>query len=368
MNNKPATIADIDMYKSNLVSIVVPVYNSDTHLSTTLESILSQEHATLEIICINDGSTDKSKEILYQFARRDSRIVVIDQENAGLGATRNRGIAEAKGEFICFLDSDDLYHPSFIAKSIEVLENTYADMVLCAANVLYEETGIITDFYDQERFAKMIGKGKEYAVVRKIDAFEYFSLEPCMVRRVWRKSFVDRIGMKFPEGILYEDVPVHFLCGITSSSIAVSNHLSFTYRVGRMSSLTKDNSVRRYDIVETFRVALNYLNEYKVDHQIGINFMILFMRMTDWCYHQLENSRKSGLVDLLNKFMREIPGQWKDAYLKHIACNIKRHKMILFETGIRTSILKMVPKSILRNHKRRNRLAVIKKIPFIQRR
>lgn len=355
------------MNNSKLVSIIVPVYNSDTHLTTTLESILAQEHETLEIICINDGSTDSSIEILYQFARSDSRIVVFDQKNAGLGATRNRGIAEARGEYICFLDSDDLYHPRFISKSIEVLENTHADMILCAANVLYEETGTVTDFYDGDIFSKIIGIGKECAVLRKINAMTYFSLEPCMVRRVWRKSFVDRIGMKYPEGILYEDVPVHILCGITTSSIALSNHLSFTYRVGRMSALTKDNSVRRYDIVEAFRVALNYLKDYQVDHKIGIDYMILFMRMTSWCYDSLENSKKSGLVDLLNELMRDIPGQWKDTYLKHTACNKMHYRMILFETGIRTSILKIAPKFILRNHKRRYLIALIKNMPLTQR-
>ena len=351
--------------KSNLVSVIVPVYNVATHLATTLESIIGQEHAILEIICINDGSTDTSLEILHEFARRDTRIVVIDQKNCGLGTTRNRGVAESRGEYLCFLDSDDLYHPRFISKSIEVLQATQADMVLCAANVLYEDTGIVSDFYDANQFTRMIDTGKEFSVLRKKDSIWYISLEPCMVRRVFRKSFIDRISMTFPEGVLYEDAPAHILCGISTSSIALSNHLSFTYRVGRASALTKDNSVKRYDIVKSFSVALSHLNNYQVDRAIGLPFMILFMRMVSWCYDSIENSKKSGLFDLLNDFIKQIPDEWRDDYLKDASCCPRmRSRMLTFETGIRSSILRALPKSILRKHHRRCRLSLIKFFPF----
>ena len=164
---------------------------------------------------------------------------------------------------------------------------------------------------------------------------------------------------------MYEDVPAHILCGISTSSIALSNHLSFTYRVGRASALTKDNSVKRYDIVKSFSVALSHLNNYQVDRAIGLPFMILFMRMVSWCYDSIENSKKSGLFDLLNDFIKQIPDEWRDDYLKDASCCPRmRSRMLTFETGIRSSILRALPKSILRKHHRRCRLSLIKFFPF----
>ena len=99
-----------------LVSIIVPVYNSEKYLSACLESIINQTYPHLEIILINDGSTDGSLKIINQFIKKDSRIKLIDQKNQGQSAARNQGLRLATGEFISFIDSDDYIKPSFIEK------------------------------------------------------------------------------------------------------------------------------------------------------------------------------------------------------------------------------------------------------------
>ena len=91
------------------ISAVVPVYNCEKYLSKTLDSCLSQDIGDFEIICVNDGSTDSSLEILESYKNKDSRIIVIDQENTGAGIARNRALKTAKGEFVAFIDADDWY-------------------------------------------------------------------------------------------------------------------------------------------------------------------------------------------------------------------------------------------------------------------
>ena len=98
------------------VSVIVPVYNVEIYLADCLDSVLQQTLKDIEIICINDGSTDKSPEILAEYAKKDPRITIISQENKGLSSARNRGLEVATGEYVAFLDSDDWVDPDYYEK------------------------------------------------------------------------------------------------------------------------------------------------------------------------------------------------------------------------------------------------------------
>ena len=95
-----------------MISVIIPVYNTRQYLSACLDSLLAQTYADLELLFIDDGSTDGSSELLDSFAEKDSRIRVIHQENGGVCAARNRGIAEARGAWLSFIDSDDTLDPT----------------------------------------------------------------------------------------------------------------------------------------------------------------------------------------------------------------------------------------------------------------
>ena len=118
--------------KSSLVSIIVPFYNAENYVKETIGSVLAQTYQQFEILLINDGSTDQSSGIIKTI--KDDRIHLVDQENQGVSFSRNKGIAMAKGEFIVFLDADDLLHPSFLEKRIFRLSKSAA--IACASNVV----------------------------------------------------------------------------------------------------------------------------------------------------------------------------------------------------------------------------------------
>jgi glycosyltransferase involved in cell wall biosynthesis len=105
-----------------LVSVIVPSYNASRYIRETLESVLGQTYSSFEVIVVDDGSTDDTRAIVADYLRRDSRIRLVTQPNAGVGAARNRGIAEASGEFIAPLDADDIWYPEKLAKQVESLE------------------------------------------------------------------------------------------------------------------------------------------------------------------------------------------------------------------------------------------------------
>jgi glycosyltransferase involved in cell wall biosynthesis len=117
--------------KASLLSVIIPVYNAERHLRETLESMCSQSYQELEILCIDDGSTDHSAKIIQEYVQKDSRVRYIYQDNAGPGGARNHGIELAKGNYIAFQDSDDVAHPDMFQMLMEVMEEKHADVSIC---------------------------------------------------------------------------------------------------------------------------------------------------------------------------------------------------------------------------------------------
>lgn len=113
-----------------LVSIIVPVYNAQSHLSRCLESICGQEYRNLELIVINDGSKDKSLPVCEEFRKKDSRILLVDKANSGVSDTRNLGLKLAGCKYVQFVDSDDYIAPDYTARLVEAAEKTGADLVI----------------------------------------------------------------------------------------------------------------------------------------------------------------------------------------------------------------------------------------------
>ena len=114
-----------------LISIIVPVYNVEKYLAECLDSLQAQTYPYWEAICVNDGSTDSSWQILQEYAAKDSRFVLINQKNSGVSAARNAALQKAQGDYIAFLDADDMLHCQFMEYMAAALEKTNSDMAWC---------------------------------------------------------------------------------------------------------------------------------------------------------------------------------------------------------------------------------------------
>ena len=118
-----------------LVSIIIPVYNVEKYLEECLDSILKQTYKNIEVICVNDGSTDNSLNILEKYAVKDNRFIVLNQSNHGLSYSRNKGLKQARGKYIYYLDSDDYILPNTIKTLAENIEERDLEVLLFNANV-----------------------------------------------------------------------------------------------------------------------------------------------------------------------------------------------------------------------------------------
>ena len=124
--------------ESPLVSVIIPVYNAHNSIAKTLQSVINQTYTNLEIVVVNDGSTDESLDIIKTYAVEDPRIVVFDKQNEGLVQARKSGIDIATGKYIQYLDSDDIMHEDAITRLVNKAEETQADMVMAPFMFCYD--------------------------------------------------------------------------------------------------------------------------------------------------------------------------------------------------------------------------------------
>ena len=165
----------IFFFKSIKISVIIPIFNAEKYISDCLESIINQTLKDIEIILINDGSNDKTEQIIKEYAKKDKRIIILKQKNKGAGAARNRGIQISKGEYISFIDSDDMFHFKTLEISYENLIKFNSDIVL---------------FY-----GKKFKHKKDIIINEKIESFKIknFTMKKwCCVtwNRVWRASII----------------------------------------------------------------------------------------------------------------------------------------------------------------------------------
>ena len=127
------------------VSVIIPVYNEELYLEQCLDSVCKQTLQEIEILCIDDGSTDDSLHILEQFAKKDIRIKVFQQRNQYAGNARNIGIQKAEGKYLCFLDSDDFFAPDLLEKMYDAAEQNQSEIVICEAQYYDDKNGEIIE-------------------------------------------------------------------------------------------------------------------------------------------------------------------------------------------------------------------------------
>lgn len=138
-----------DMQNNDLISIIIPIYNAERFMAQTLDSVLEQTYPHWEAILINDGSTDNSLAILQKYAAKDKRFKIINKQNEKLSAARNDGLKAASGQYITFLDADDMWYPQFLEFMLQAIQKQNADVVWCRYNECNENDGLeVRHFHD----------------------------------------------------------------------------------------------------------------------------------------------------------------------------------------------------------------------------
>lgn len=205
----------------NLISVIVPVYKVEDYLDECIASIVNQTHKNLEIILVDDGSPDKCPEICDEWAKKDSRIRVIHQKNAGAAVARNIGLDAAKGDYIGFVDSDDYVLEEMYEQLLMPLESGEAKASCCLFSRVHSDGRIVSDAHKFDRCKLMDAK-------EAVDASLYNVLCNALWCKLFEKSVFD--GVRLPVGEINEDIPIMLPTIVNSEKIALVNKELYCYR------------------------------------------------------------------------------------------------------------------------------------------
>lgn len=243
------------MDRESLISVIVPIYNVEMYLDNCIESIVTQKYNNLEIILVDDGSTDKSLNLCNIWSSQDSRIKVIHKENGGLSDARNAGLQIAQGEFIAFVDSDDWIEDSFLQKLYLAILQSNADIAECSVRFVDEGGKTI-----KERNVKTGCK-----TLKKMEALQALILENGVYQTVWNKLYKRSVinNIFFEVGRCNEDEFWTYKVIDNAASMILVNYPLYNYRQRESSIMGKGYTIKRLDGVLARFQRIEYLKKYK---------------------------------------------------------------------------------------------------------
>ena len=239
--------------KNNIkFSIILPVYNVSDCLEKCLDSLLEQTCKDFEIICVNDGSTDNSLEILERYKDKFDNYQIITTENQGLAQARNTGFPHAKGKYICYIDSDDFIVPEFFE---EIFAKTSAspDIIIFGAKTYYSKSGKLRQGqYSSKNFKK------------EFDINKLYSFHPICWNKVYRRDFLIKNNISFIDTRMAEDQPFFIQVILAAKKIVILKKDLYIYRKQRGTSLTGAKKKSDFAPIKNFYYIEEIINKFDV--------------------------------------------------------------------------------------------------------
>lgn len=278
---------------STNVSIIIPVFNSEKTLNRVLDSIINQTYKNFEAVCVNDGSTDNSLNILNEYRDKYPFIKVLSQENSGPAKARNYAISQARGKYIMFCDTDDWYEPNMVEEMVSALEEQNVDIVMCDCNVI-----------DLSAEAIHTKKSIEWCHLKYEGFVELTTLKKANINcvlwnKIFRKEIMDKYNITYPVQYEHDDRSFYWKYIFACSTYYGLNKKLYNYIVGNPESIsgkyrTKEYSPHRYDFIYSLQEIFDFIKttNIKIDYKPFFQYSI---NSTRFFYKNLnEDSRKEA--------------------------------------------------------------------------
>ena len=247
---------------SSLVSIILPVYNAEKTIKRCLNALIEQTYPNIEVVCVNDGSTDNSLEILNEFAKKDERIKVFNNENHGAAKSRNFALSHACGAYIMFCDADDRYEKDMVETMVSAVVENNVDIAMCDCNIIDLSDGKLQNesvnnyhYLHLKGFYKLTEKN-----LRKINVVLW--------NKIFKKDIIDRYNIEYPEKYEHDDcIFVYKYLSQCKTYYGVDKEL-YNYVVGNINSLmgkifSNRNNESKFDFISCWQNLYDFLNMHK---------------------------------------------------------------------------------------------------------
>lgn len=244
----------MQLNRNKKVSIIIPVYNSESHISQTIESILSQEYTHLEIIIVDDGSTDSTKKIIQKYENQDIRLKYFYQKNSGAPSARNYGFKQSSGEYIIFLDADDLMSPIAINKFMEEVGSDNLDLLIANYKHIVNDIVMQDSARDFSKFTtsnKNMNEENNNYFLRKISF-----LDPVPGNKMFKRTFLINNKLEYKNLKIGQDLNYYLNVVSNYPTVKIIEDIVFYYRIHEGSISTSYNSSIQ-DIVHSLEHVAN---------------------------------------------------------------------------------------------------------------
>jgi glycosyltransferase involved in cell wall biosynthesis len=286
------------------ISIIIPVYNSESYIEKCLSSLIDQTFSDFEIICIDDGSIDNSRDIIDNFMELDKRIKVICQSNLYAGVARNNGLKYASGEYVIFLDADDFFDKNMLSTVVSKADSEESDIVIFSARYYDNQTGKISE--PDWLIKKALVPKKTPFSYEDVKDYIFNLTTPVPWNKLYRRSFIDESKLQFQATKRSNDEYFVNISLVLARKISVINERFVYYRVNNATSLqsfSQDDRVDEYDFYTALKTIKNEL------YRIGIYYVVersFINKCLSTCVSALSKRKTVGeFIDLYN-FLKEV--------------------------------------------------------------
>ena len=286
------------MEEKVMVSVILPVYNTKDYLVECLESIVNQTIKNIEIICVDDGSTDGSLEVLEEYAGQDSRIIVVTQENKGGGAARNRGLEIARGEYLFFPDSDDYYKLSLLEEALACARKNSADIVIFRAQSINMTTGKLLNL---DWAFKSWNFPSDIFSFRDAPDFIFTSFSIAPWTRLYKRSLIEDSNICFQPLLRTNDLFFTCCSLIAAQRIALLDSSLVFYRVGCNKNCQATNHLSPFDFYRALSALKAWLEKGDFYTEVGKSYFNFAMRT---CIYNLDSLKEAQAFCAVFEYLR----------------------------------------------------------------
>lgn len=254
------------------VSIIIPYHNVESYIFQCIESVVKQTLTDIEIIMINDASTDKSYDIVKDFAQNDNRIIMLEtKELSGQAYARNLGLKIAKGEYIGFVDSDDWIETDMFEKLYNKAKSQDADITMCRAKLYDDET---SEYSENDYYSlKSLERFNETSFSAEDTKLELLNINVVIWNKIYKRNFLELIGAKFADGFIYEDLPFFFGTYLKANRINVVWEDLYYYRQNRKYSTMQNIDKKVYDRIPMVSLAYEKIKQIPFYKEIEVEVL-----------------------------------------------------------------------------------------------
>ena len=294
-----------------LISIIVPIYNTDKYLSNCLDALINQTFHDIEIICVNDGSTDNSEKVAKEYVQKDNRIRYIYQENQGLSLARNTGIKASKAPYLMFCDSDDWYDATMCEKMYQAITKNDVDFACCGIQMEYEIENPTSEKADKNYYRV------KYDGVVPVTSELLSDIDVSSCNKIMKKELLDKYNIRYPDGLNYEDYCLFFQLLSVSKNIYCLPKYLYHYRRHNNSIMvsTFAGDLKAIDHLKIMLIIYDFLIKNNLWDKWEKAFYNSLLASFYFSYTYLPKDKKDQAFDVAIPFMKNFSQEKIDTLL-----------------------------------------------------